>query len=272
MSELEKLIKELELEFNEKIDEYNVGEYCIMKENRENCSNCSGLFECKNSNLGYYLAKSKKGFVQKPCKYLNEKMNVEYKNNIQSEFDLDILNVDDYDLDTINRQKVFKEINKFVDEYGIEFKRGLYIYGNFSVGKTYTLAYLAKRLKEKNIKYLFIYFPDLVGELKMSLGTNEYYDKIDLLKNVDVLILDDFGAENITSWLRDEVIGPVINHRIIYKKSLFISSNIAPGSLKEHFMINNTESEKTLCGRIVSRLNDLTISVSLDANKKYRRF
>ena len=43
---------------------------------------------------------------------------------------------------------------------------------------------------------------------------NQTFD-LNYLKSVDVLLLDDFGSENMTNWLRDDVLGPVLNYRLI---------------------------------------------------------
>ena len=40
-------------------------------------------------------------------------------------------------------------------------------------------------------------------------------------------MLDDLGSENMSAWLRDEVLGPVLNYRVLECKPLFISSNIS---------------------------------------------
>ena len=96
-----------------------------------------------------------------------------------------------------------------------EFVQGLYIYGAFSTGKTYILGCIANELARNNIKSLIIYFPDLVVELKSAIGTPRFEELLNHLKSVDVLLLDDLGSENMTPWLRDEILGPVLNYRLM---------------------------------------------------------
>ena len=101
---------------------------------------------------------------------------------------------------------------------------------------------------------------------------NGKYDQIiELLKETDVLLLDDLGAENMTPWLRDEVLGPIVNYRMNLKKPMFISSNIAPGDLAKHFMMNSTQEEKVKAGRIAYRLISLVDGISMDDTDKYLR-
>ena len=149
--------------------------------------------------------------------------------------------------------------------------KGLYIYGGFSYGKTYSLMLTAKALSANGVDHIFAYFPDLVIEIKAAMENGKYDQIIELLRETDVLLLDDLGAENMTPWLRDEVLGPIINYRMNLKKPMFISSNIEPKDLKKHFMMNSSEDEKVKAGRISSRLNSILISISMDDGSDYKR-
>lgn len=52
-----------------------------------------------------------------------------------------------------------------------------------------------------------MYVPDFIREMKDSISDQSYAGKLELLKEVPVLILDDIGAENLTPWVRDEIFG-----------------------------------------------------------------
>ena len=92
-----------------------------------------------------------------------------------------------------------------------------------------------------------------------------------MLKDVDVLMLDDLGSENMTSWLRDEILGPVINYRLMENKPVFISSNIKPGDLEEHLAIDKAKENVLKARRIISRLNDMVDCIDMSDSEKYRR-
>ena len=81
----------------------------------------------------------------------------------------------------------------------------------------------------------------------------------------------EWKMENMTPWLRDEVLGPIVNYRMNLKKPIFISSNIEPKDLKNHFMMNGSEEEKVKAGRISSRLNSLVNAISMNDGEKYNR-
>ncbi len=42
----------------------------------------------------------------------------------------------------------------------------------------------------------------------------------------NILMLDDIGAEEITPWARDEVIGPLLHYRMVQELPTFFSSNL----------------------------------------------
>ncbi|MBO5542533.1 MAG: ATP-binding protein [Acholeplasmatales bacterium] len=255
--ETEDFIKEVQKEFpNENVNLNNVSDFYIVLCDRDNCKKCKGLNNCPNSNQGFYLSKTKDGFVQVRCKYLTELQKSSHPNLLKSEYNeaLSDASTKNYDLNTESRKKILNYITDFAKNYGKGFKEGLYIYGGFSYGKTYSLMLTAKALSAYGIDHIFAYFPDLVIEIKAAMENGKYDQIIELLRETDVLLLDDLGAENMTPWLRDEVLGPIINYRMNLKKPIFVSSNINPNDLKKHFMMNSTEEEKTKAGRITSRL------------------
>jgi len=272
--ETEDFIKEVQKEFpNENVNLNNVSDFYIVLCDRDNCKKCKGLNNCPNSNQGFYLSKTKDGFVQVRCKYLTELQKSSHPNLLKSEYNeaLSDASTKNYDLNTESRKKILNYITDFAKNYGKGFKEGLYIYGGFSYGKTYSLMLTAKALSAYGIDHIFAYFPDLVIEIKAAMENGKYDQIIELLRETDVLLLDDLGAENMTPWLRDEVLGPIINYRMNLKKPIFVSSNINPNDLKKHFMMNSTEEEKTKAGIITSRLISLMLDVSLDDGESYLR-
>ena len=272
--ETEDFIKEVQSAFpNENVNLNNVSDFYIILCDKENCSKCKGLDNCQNSNKGFYLSKAKDGFVQVRCKYLAELQKSSHPNLLKSEYNeaQSDASTKNYDLNTESRKKILDIIKQFTKNYGKKNVKGLYIFGTFSVGKTYSLMLTAKALSAYGIDHIFAYFPDLVIELKASMENGKYDQIIELLKETDVLLLDDLGAENMTPWLRDEVLGPIVNYRMNLKKPMFISSNIAPGDLAKHFMMNSTQEEKVKAGRIASRLISLVDGISMDDTDKYLR-
>lgn len=271
----EDFIKEIQNEFpNEDVNLNNVNDFYVVLCDKLNCKNCKGLDDCKNSNQGFYLKNTKDGFFQVRCKFLNELQTSSYPNLLKSEYNESLSDASskNYDLNTEGRIKTLDYIKNFINDFkNKKNPKGLYLFGTFSMGKTYSLMLTSKALSAYGIDHIFAYFPDLVTEIKAGMENGKYDKIIDLLKETDVLLLDDLGAENMTPWLRDEVLGPIVNYRMNLKKPIFISSNISPNDLKNHFMMNGSEEEKVKAGRIASRLNSLVNCISLNDGEKYNR-
>ncbi|MDE7264572.1 MAG: ATP-binding protein [Anaeroplasmataceae bacterium] len=255
----------------------NANDFYMLKEQRNNCSSCKGLAHCRNTNEGHALHFENEEFVLVPCKYKKEANRLAKENQrIKTLFiSKSILNSDlkDFDATTPNRKKIYEYILKFIQQYQENiFMKGLYLYGNFSTGKTFILGCIANELARKGIESLVIYFPDLVVELKNSIGNSRLEELINYLKSVDVLLLDDLGSENMTPWLRDEVLGPILNYRLMEEKPIFISSNIDPTTedLRMHLSITKASSDQLKGARIQSRLEGLVVPIELD-NSSYRR-
>lgn len=254
------------------INEFNVNDIMLMKEEQDNCKSCNDLRCCKNYNKGYYTTVVNNEFKLAKCKFKEvESKKMQARSVIKTLYMPErIINAsfENYDLNSESRMKIFNYTLDFIKNFGS--KKGLYIYSTFSKGKTYTLGAIANELGKAGIKSLLIYFPDLVIDLKSSLNDSIRYNKlINMLKDIDVLLLDDLGSENMTPWLRDDILGPIINYRLMDNKPIFYSSNIKPTDLKKHFMASPADELKA--DRIISRLNSMVNSVSMDDCQKYER-
>lgn len=274
-----KAVEDFLCELQKKLPQYNINinnanDFSVMLEEVENCKNCLGLCDCKNSNKGYYTSYDNNDFTYTECKYKKE-------NRIQNDKDSliktlymprTVLNarLEDFDVNTESRKKIFNHIGGFLSDTD-EKKKGLYLFGTFSIGKTFTLSCIANELMKLNKECLLIYFPDLVVDLKNALGTNRFESLINMLKSIDVLMLDDLGSENMTPWIRDEILGPVINYRLLENKPIYISSNINPNELVNHLAIDKSPASQLKAERIISRIQGLVLPICMDDTNRYKR-
>lgn len=255
------------------VDITNVNDFSILLEERKNCKYCNSLSECKNKNYGHYTIFKDDCFSLVACEMYKA---LEQRENLIQTLYLPqkILDakIEDYYTNSESRKKIYSSMINFITNYDSnKLNKGLYLFGGFSLGKTYTLATMANELAKKNISCLLIFFPDLVSDLKSAISTPRYTSLINMLKEVDVLMLDDLGSENMTPWLRDDVLGPILNYRLLENKSVFISSNISPSNLVNHLSIDKTPESKLKGERIVSRLHSLVVAISMDDCEKIKR-
>lgn len=112
--------------------------------------------------------------------------------------------------------------------------KGLYIYGTVGNGKT-TWAYkIAREYLEKvahhginpsKIPVYFVNVPSLLNDLKLAFNNPDEMAKINhRLRNADLVIFDDIGAESDTKWAM-ETLYQHINHRYANDKSCIFTSN-----------------------------------------------
>ncbi|MDY8095832.1 ATP-binding protein [Paenibacillus polymyxa] len=116
-----------------------------------------------------------------------------------------------------------------------ETTEGLYLYGPMGVGKSRIAGAIAQELAKCDIDVLMVYVPDFLLEVKDAIGskTETVERKLDSLRTASVLILDDIGAETLTVWTRDEVIGPILQRRM-ERLPIIYTSNLTINELRHH--------------------------------------
>ncbi|MFC7371348.1 primosomal protein DnaI [Fictibacillus iocasae] len=149
--------------------------------------------------------------------------------------------------------------------------KGLYLHGKFGTGKTYLLGAIANALAEKHIESMIVHTPEFLHEMKSSINNGTFSEKMDMLKKVPVLMLDDIGAEHLTHWVRDEIIGVILQHRMMEKLPTLYSSNYTLDLLTEHLAFDQKGGmEKMKALRIMERIRHLSIPVFMGGEINYR--
>ena len=239
----------------------------------ENCKKCKNLLECKNSYQGHIfypeLLSNNLVFDYVPCKYQKQFMEQnKYKSNIYLfEVPKEIKEASMKEIDTKNqdRFKIIKWLDQFLDNYkpGTGMK-GLYLNGSFGCGKTYLISAALNELAKKEHKIAIVYYPEFLRSLKESFSDPDTYnEKFKLIKKVELLLIDDIGAETMTEWSRDEVLGTILQYRMQEGLTTFFTSNLTIKDLEEHFSISAKGVEKLKAKRIIERINQLTTEMTL---------
>lgn len=229
-------------------------------EERKNCKNCKGTFMCKNSYNGHVLVPNKKEnriyFTYMPCKYEQQIL----EKNRENERKVRMKDIDTKDKKQLN---VIKWMDNFYENYDLaKNNKGLYLHGSFGSGKTYLLTALLNELKlTKNVSVEMVYFPEVLRSIKEDFDAFGY--KMQRFMNVDILLLDDIGAEKVTEWGRDEVLGTILQTRMEKNKTTFFTSNLTIKELEQNLSIANNNVDKVKARRIIERIKQLTIDMEL---------
>lgn len=259
-----KLVKSLKLD--DKLAMKNTSKLEDTLEELNHCDGCKGLFECKNRVEGhvYYpnCENEKISFSYAPCKYYKE-CQKKLNEKITSSKELGNARIKDIDIEDKKRIKLIKWIKEFYDNYdqGKNIK-GLYLHGSFGSGKTFILAALLNELAiNKKVRTEIIYFPELLRTLKDD--WDFFANKMEYLKTVDILLIDDIGAEKVTEWGRDEVLGTILQSRMNNNLCTFFTSNLTIEELERHLSITKNSEDTVKSRRIIERVKQLTEDLEL---------
>lgn len=179
---------------------------------------------------------------------------------------------DDYylneDTQTDTRTKAIQAAMDFTDNYQKDnFQPGLYLYGKFGVGKTYLLGAIANELaKSKGIATTMVHFPSFAVEMRNSIKQNNTGEKLDAIKRAPILMLDDIGAGAMTTWIRDDVLGVILEYRMQEELPTFFSSNFSMDELQNNHLAINAQgdNEPLKAARIMERIKYLSREIEME--------
>ncbi len=155
-------------------------------------------------------------------------------------------------------QRFTRDIDKRLDE-----GRGVWFVGDVGTGKT-TLAMLISKAAMAAGRSVAIYsLPRLLNLVREAMVSPEgKMDLLDRLSSVDLLHLDDVGAENSSDWVLEQLY-LIINTRYEDEKSLVITTNLAPEELGAQI------GERTV-SRIIEICGDPLPLFGADRRRDYR--
>ena len=240
----------------------------------KNCDGCKNILECKNAVTGhvYYPCVEQESLVFSyvPCKYKKklDKDNKYQDNVVLMDMPKEILNASMKDIytDDKNRLETIKWLTTFIKKYeGKEKCKGLYLTGNFGCGKTYLVAAAFNEMAKKGTKVAVVYYPEFLRELKENFDDFSY--NFNRVKRADLLLLDDIGAETVTNWNRDEILGTILQYRMQEGLPTFFTSNLTIEELEDHLRGNDSEG-KIKARRIIERIKYLTDNIIMIAENR----
>jgi DNA replication protein DnaC len=118
----------------------------------------------------------------------------------------------------------------------------LLLQGGFGCGKTHLAAAIANFTVGIGVPTLFITVPDLLDALRFAYDNPQstFEQRFEEIRSAPLLIMDDFGTQNATSWAQEKLF-QIVNYRYINHLPLVVTTNL---------LLEQIE------GRIRSRLED----------------
>ena len=141
-----------------------------------------------------------------------------------------------------------------------DYVQGLYLYGDFGVGKTYLMGALANALAANNIDVMLMHFPSFAVDLKNTIGKDNAARErlLNQAKTATVLIIEDLGAENISMWIRDDILGVILEYRMQNELTTFITSNFDMAELTAYLAETRDDRDPGKAARLMQRIQFLT--------------
>lgn len=181
-------------------------------------------------------------------------------------------NLSRFDTASQGRAQAMAETMKFLNNYTSnpkEFHKGLYLQGTFGVGKSFLLGAIANSLAERGFVTTIVHFPTFTVEMKQAIGKDMVGPKLDAVKKSPVLMIDDLGAESMTSWIRDDVLSVILQYRMQEQLVTFFSSNLDLKDLEKHLSVTQRgEQEPLKARRIMERIRYLAQEITMSGNDR----
>jgi DNA replication protein DnaC len=142
-----------------------------------------------------------------------------------------------------------------VDE-NIRSGRGLWFMGDVGTGKTTLAMLVSKEALKRGYEVAIYSVPRLLAEIRDTYdaanGERSYADFFAQLVEVDLLHLDDLGAERQTEWVLEQLYA-LVNERYEQERSIVVTTNL----------VETAALEEQIGRRTVSRLTEMTDQLPL---------
>lgn len=254
------------------MDNFSIFDMCLSS--LDKCKKCKGLNGCEQSKKGEILGISIDPILNNDVHYCKYYEVEDLKNKlINSYVYSDIpsihlgLNLKNISLDEDGVKALF--INTY-QLYEGKRTKGLYVYGDLGVGKTYMCIALANSLVLNNKKVAFIKTNNFVTEMANlnRIDPERFLKVLNSIKKADYVFLDDIGSEIVTEFVRDRLLIDLLDYRMENKLCTIFTSNLDKASLLKHYGNNNSDSIKAK--RIMERIDILADDFCLTGLNKRR--
>jgi DNA replication protein DnaC len=144
-----------------------------------------------------------------------------------------------------------REIRQFVRDVdgNLDKGRGLWLFGDVGTGKTSLAMLVSKAALEAGRSVAIYSMPRLLSDIKETYEDNSersYMQLFERLVGVDLLHIDDLGAEKRTDWVLEQLYS-IINERWQEQRSIVVTTNL----------VDVDELRTQIGPRTVSRLHEM---------------
>jgi DNA replication protein DnaC len=151
------------------------------------------------------------------------------------------------------RAPVYNAVKEFVEQIGerLDAGDGLWLMGDVGTGKT-TLAMLVSKAAAEAERSVAIYsLPRLLARIRRTYdaeaGEQSYLEFFERLTSVDLLHIDDLGAEKRSDWVLEQLYA-IVNERYETQRSVVVTTNLDQTALEEQIGPRTVSRLVEICG------------------------
>src|ERR1700733_796021 len=148
---------------------------------------------------------------------------------------------------------VVSYVRSWVDglEATLEAGRGLWLMGDTGTGKTTLAMLVSKAVLEANRSVAIYSLPKLLARIRRTYdsepGGDSYLSFFERLTSVDLLHIDDLGAEKRSDWVLEQLYA-LVNERYEAQRSMLVTTNLDQQQLEEQIGPRTVSRLVEICG------------------------
>jgi DNA replication protein DnaC len=151
------------------------------------------------------------------------------------------------------RAPVYDVVREFIEAIGERLAEGegIWLMGDVGTGKT-TLAMLVSKAAVEAERAVAIYsLPRLLARIRRTYdaeaGEQSYLEFFERLTSVDLLHIDDLGAEKRSDWVLEQLYA-IVNERYEAQRSMVVTTNLDQVALEEQIGPRTVSRLVEICG------------------------
>jgi DNA replication protein DnaC len=147
------------------------------------------------------------------------------------------------------------ETRRFIEELGdrLAAGRGLWLFGDTGTGKTTLAMLVSKAALEAGHSVAIYSLPKLLARIRRTYesepGGDSYLSFFERLTSVELLHIDDLGAEKRSDWVLEQLYA-LINERYEAQRSVLVTTNLSHERLEEQIGARTVSRLAQICDEV----------------------